>query len=57
MGFICHAMSLHPGYLPSIAVVRNCMINHISEKQLKQDSGKECTKFMQSVGSNYVVSI
>ena len=32
-----HAMSLHPGSMPSIAVVSNCIINNISEKQLKQD--------------------
>ena len=38
MGLICHAMSLHPEYLASIAVVSNCMINNICEKQLKQDS-------------------
>ena len=46
MGFICHAMSLHPGSMPRIAVVSNCMINNISQKQLKKDRWKECTKFM-----------
>ena len=33
MGFICHAMSLHPEYITSIASVNNYIINNICVKQ------------------------